>query len=146
MNSNLIQAQISVGELLDKITILEIKRQRITDAGKLDNVERELAVLSGVVAEFVTLDQACKKLMDELREVNSAIWDVEDAIRECERGKDFSDVFVQLARSVYIKNDRRALLKKQINEYTGSLLVEEKSYADYGADAQGSTSRQGSGG
>lgn len=123
-----ILAPISTGELLDKITILEIKAQRITDAGKLRNVDKELTTLRAVVGEFVVLDDLGLGLMDELREINNALWDVEDKLREYETRQDFGEHFIQLARSVYISNDKRALVKKKLNELTGSVLVEEKSY------------------
>ena len=123
-----ILAPISTGELLDKITILEIKAQRITDAGKLRNVDKELTTLRAVIGEFVVLDDLGLGLMDELREINNALWDVEDKLREYETRQDFGEHFIRLARSVYISNDKRALVKKKLNELTGSVLVEEKSY------------------
>lgn len=123
-----LETPVSVGELLDKITILEIKAQRITERQKRDNVERELTVLNAVVSRCVSMDAAVLALVDQLREVNLALWDVEDALRVCEKQQQFDDNFVQLARSVYKHNDWRAELKKRINGLTGSALVEEKSY------------------
>lgn len=130
--SGMVQAPVSVGELLDKITILEIKAERIADEGKLVNVKKELSALNAVAAAAFALDAAGQEIMAALRQVNSLLWDVEDEIRDCERNKDFGSRFIELARSVYRHNDRRALLKKQLNELTGSQLHEEKSYADYG--------------
>ncbi len=128
-DKNRLEAPISVGELLDKITILEIKAQQITDKKQHDNIARELSVLNAVVDRGVKLNQRVVELMDGLRDINKALWDIEDAIRECEKRQDFGPSFIELARSVYKKNDLRAALKRQINELTGSELVEEKSYA-----------------
>lgn len=121
---------VSWGELLDKITILEIKTRRIEDSAKLANVGRELEALNAVVG-VGTLPDGAPVLIDQLRAVNEALWDVEDAIRDCERHKDFGARFVELARSVYHSNDRRAALKRDLNELLGSELVEEKSYQAY---------------
>jgi len=119
---------ISPGELLDKISILEIKADRIVDPVKQANVRSELALLSSVQN---TLPQSSELavLAAELKAVNERLWDVEDAIRECDRRADFGREFVHLARSVYIENDRRAALKRRVNELLGSQLIEEKSYA-----------------
>lgn len=129
MDSQAIQVGISVGELMDKITILEIKALRISDPQKLHNVSRELAELV-TVANALALGSFELACVDDLRLVNSLLWDVEDAIRECEYANDFGDRFVELARSVYKHNDRRADLKKKINQMSGSALVEEKSYSE----------------
>jgi len=123
----------SVGELIDKITILEIKRKRIADPGKLQNIERELAVLM-IVVEQQQLGYPAGVLADlgrELSAVNQQLWTIEDDIRECERQGDFGARFVELARAVYHRNDERAAIKRRINEQCGSELVEEKSYAAY---------------
>lgn len=128
MNSQTIHVGISIGELMDKITILEIKSTRISDPQKLQNVSRELRELAAV-AETLELGSAELVHVDDLRVVNTLLWDVEDAIRECEYSNDFGDHFVKLARSVYKHNDLRADLKKKINQMTGSALVEEKSYS-----------------
>lgn len=118
-------APVSWGELIDKITILEIKAARIADPAKLANVRRELQALTAVRDKQ---GKAPPALAAALREVNGQLWDIEDRIRECEQRGDFGAVFVELARSVYRTNDRRAALKKTINEQMGSELVEEKSY------------------
>jgi len=116
---------ISVGELIDKITILEIKEERITDESKRVNVQHELEALRSIEVPNVSTD-----LVDELREVNRSLWDIEDAIREKERMSEFDERFVELARSVYFTNDRRSRIKRSINEISGSNLIEEKSYND----------------
>jgi len=121
-------APISVGELLDKITILEIKAEAIADPTKRANVVRELAALHAVrrrdVAAIAELDPLC----GELKAVNRRLWEIEDAVRLHEREGRFDARFIELARSVYRENDRRAALKGRINELTGSEIVEEKSY------------------
>ena len=129
MNNILIP--ISPGELLDKITILEIKSQRITDAEKLKNVSTELQLLNDVWTEAVEMDAELEKLKNDLREVNGALWDIEDGIRDEEREKRFGEAFIKFARDVYFTNDQRADIKKQINVYLKSDIVEEKSYQDY---------------
>lgn len=118
-------APVSWGELIDKISILEIKAARIRDAAKLANVRRELAALAAVRDAHGT---APEPLARALRRTNEELWDIEDRIRECEERGDFGPIFIDLARSVYKTNDRRALLKRQINDAMGSELVEEKSY------------------
>lgn len=122
-------APVSWGELLDKITILEIKRDRIASAPAHANVVRELALLQRV-ARQVTQPHALPALIERLRAVNEALWDIEDAIREHEAAGTFGENFVNLARSVYKQNDLRAALKRQINEILASQLIEEKSYAN----------------
>ena len=130
-----IQVPVSWGELIDKIAILEIKSERISDAAKLVNVRAELAALAGVRDANLPSDQ--KVLADlatltaDIKKVNAALWEIEDDIRDCERDKDFGPRFVELARSVYKTNDRRAALKRDINTLLGSELVEEKSYQSY---------------
>ena len=129
----LVEAPISLGEMVDKITILEIKTQNIKDAAKVKNVEHELNVLNDRLATLLD-DQGIAKLdpmKAELKRINGELWVIEDDIRDCERQKDFGDTFVKLARSVYFTNDQRAQIKKDINLAFGSELVEEKSYQDY---------------
>ena len=122
---------VSPGELLDKLTILEIKLDRIGDETKLANVRREHALLSRVWDESGLGGDEVERLRERLREVNEALWEIEDAIREEERERRFGDRFVELARSVYRRNDHRAALKRRINEVLGSHILEEKSYRDY---------------
>ena len=125
--------EVSAGELLDKITILEIKQERIKDAAKLVNIEKELAALERVRKERIPPSPQLHQLIDELKTVNETLWQIEDEIREFERAKNFSESFVNLARMVYHKNDVRAALKRRANELLGSDLVEEKSYKPYDA-------------
>lgn len=122
---------ISPGELLDKLTILQIKCEQIKDAEKLANVQVERRLLQTVVDQHIPVRDDIAALAVDLLAVNQELWKIEDDIRDCERAGDFSDVFVGLARSVYVTNDRRAALKKQVNQALGSAIVEEKSYADY---------------
>jgi hypothetical protein len=124
-------AEISAGELVDKITILEIKLDRIGDEAKRANLARELAGLIQALEQSIGGDEAVAELRRELKMVNAELWRIEDDIRAQERAQDFGAVFVSLARSVYRENDRRADLKRQVNVVTGSALVEEKSYAAY---------------
>ncbi|MGA0951863.1 MAG: DUF6165 family protein [Candidatus Puniceispirillaceae bacterium] len=126
-----LQVPVSVGEVLDKITILQIKLAHISDAAKRANIQNELdALLPLVAGDAFTTDQI-QGLMAELKSVNEALWDIEDDIREKEAAKSFDDEFIRLARAVYVTNDKRAEIKKQINLATGSALVEEKSYESY---------------
>lgn len=122
---------VSPGELLDKISILEIKSERIADADKRANVHRELDLLTGLWHAAGLETSEVTKLRADLRALNESLWDIEDAIRDCERRADFGERFVELARSVYRTNDRRAAVKRAINEALGSGIVEEKSYAEY---------------
>ena len=131
-------APVSPGELLDKLTILDIKLARITNPGQLANVEREHQALSERWQAFVTAAEApafdrdqLQQLQQKLGAINQALWDVEDDLRQCERQQSFDHRFIELARSVYRHNDQRAEVKKQINQLLGSALVEEKSYAQY---------------
>jgi Family of unknown function (DUF6165) len=119
------------GELVDKITILEIKTERIQDAGKLKNVRLELETLAAARDQSLAPPPELAALTAELKRMNAALWDIEDQIRDCERRQDFGPEFIRLARSVYHSNDRRAAVKREINELLGSALIEEKSYAAY---------------
>jgi len=123
--------EVSAGELIDKITILEIKSRRIAEPAKLANVHRELAALVMVRDRelFPSVDLAA--VVAELKQVNEALWRIEDEIRDCERRQDFGPAFIALARSVYQQNDRRAALKRRINDLSGSRIIEEKSYRSY---------------
>jgi len=127
----LLHVPLSVGEVLDKVTILEIKSERITDPAKLGNVRTELDHLRALLVDPVFEDAAVCSLVDALKQVNEALWDIEDDIRAEEAAEQFGSRFIELARAVYVTNDKRALLKKQLNEATGSTLIEEKSYKDY---------------
>ena len=125
----MVSTPCSLGELIDKITILRIKAERIADADKLGNVRRELALLEALAKEEGLVGAALESLVDELAAANTRLWDVEDAVRVCERDKDFGPRFVALARSIYAINDERAALKRALNRLFSSALVEEKSYA-----------------
>lgn len=116
---------VSWGELLDKITILELKRDRITDEAARANVARELALLDAIAAP---VRARVGDLIDEIASVNAALWEIEDAIREEDAAGRFGAEFVRLARAVYTRNDQRAAVKRRINAALGSALVEEKSY------------------
>ena len=122
---------IAPGELIDKITILRIKSERIADEAKLKNVRTELAVLNETLERDVPASDELSRLDAALQAVNEELWVIEDDIRDCERAGDFGDEFIRLARAVYVTNDKRAALKKEINLLLGSTLVEEKSYAAY---------------
>lgn len=129
----LIEAPVSLGELVDKISILEIKQIKIQDADKRRNVERELKVLNDKLNVSLNRDDKERliPLKSQLKDINETLWRIEDEIRDCERERRFDQTFIDLARSVYITNDRRAAAKKAINLNFGSDLVEEKSYSDY---------------
>ena len=122
---------VSVGELIDKITILEIKSERIKDEEKLENVKRELKLLRSVRTKNKLGDANLEKHTAQLKDGNETLWDIEDRIRAKEGREDFDRGFIELARAVYINNDKRADLKREINLAVGSELVEEKSYAAY---------------
>ncbi len=129
-----ISVPISPGELIDKITILEIKLAKITDEKKRANVRHELDVLTATWSGAMAGEDAPPDISDareSLKEVNEALWRIEDDIRECEAEKAFGDRFIELARAVYFTNDKRAALKRDINERLGSKLMEEKSYQSY---------------
>ena len=127
----IITVPVSVGEVVDKVTILEIKSERISDTEKLRNVAAELDALRPLVSGGVFDSAELVALTDGLRAVNAELWDIEDDIRAEEAAGRFGERFIELARAVYVTNDRRAELKKKINLATGSQLVEEKSYEDY---------------
>lgn len=126
-----ISIPISHGELIDKITILEIKSERIDDAAKRANVRAELDLLNATWSADAASRTDIGAERAKLRAVNEALWDIEDRIRLKEKAKAFDAEFVELARSVYIRNDERAAIKRTINETLGSTLIEEKSYQDY---------------
>jgi hypothetical protein len=126
-----ITVEVAPGELLDKLSILSIKRERIVDREKRENVEAEFGLLYETWEQAVPPNERLNTLYAALRQVNEDLWEIEDAIRECERRRDFGKDFVRLARAVYHRNDRRAYLKRQVNELLGSRIVEEKSYAAY---------------
>jgi len=128
---NEILIPISPGELLDKITILQIKSERIADAAKVANVNTELGMLEKVWNEAVSDDEQISMLSSELKSINEALWEIEDDIRDEERNRRFGERFIELARAVYVTNDERANAKKKVNLHLNSSIVEEKSYQDY---------------
>ena len=129
-----ISIELSIGELLDKVTILQIKSERINDEAKLVNINKELNVLTTLWEKSPYSKVDLEENIQALKDVNEALWDIEDKIRDKERDQSFDQEFVELARSVYFTNDKRADIKKAINTKTGSELVEEKSYSDYSAN------------
>jgi hypothetical protein len=130
-SSHGIRVDVSPGELIDKITILQIKLERIGDAAKLANVRLEYDVLMQVYAREIAETAELRALGERLKTINEALWDIEDNIREHERAKTFDAGFVALARSVYRTNDERSAVKRAINELLASKIIEEKSYAAY---------------
>jgi predicted nucleic acid-binding Zn-ribbon protein len=133
--SALVTVRIAPGELIDRITILEIKTEQITDPQQLANVERELTALRAARQQELTVPPMMAgelaRLEADLKRINGKLWRIEDKIRDCERMDDFGPAFIALARSVYQSNDVRAAVKRQINELLGSAFTEEKSYAAY---------------
>jgi hypothetical protein len=126
---------VAVGELIDKITILEIKAARITEPGKLANVLRELGLLREAWHSQPQAPADLEDLRDALKALNLRLWDIEDALRTKEHRREFDAQFIELARSVYLTNDERSALKRKINAVTGSVIIEEKSYAAYQSPA-----------
>jgi post-segregation antitoxin (ccd killing protein) len=122
---------IGPGELVDKITILEIKSERLDSMEKLANVRVELEALVAARDAAIAASEALGRLTAALKSVNEALWQIEDELRDCERSGDFGARFIELARAVYHSNDERAAIKRQINDLLGSNIVEEKSYAAY---------------
>lgn len=126
-----IMVPVAPGELIDKLTILRLKGERITESAKLANVRHEEAVLLAVANAQLPDSARLAVLWEELYAINARLWVIEDDIRQCERAGDFGPRFIALARSVYRVNDERAAVKKAINLHLGSAMIEEKSYADY---------------
>ncbi len=127
-----ILAEISVGELFDKITILNIKTKKINDIEKLINIKNELNFLNNQASSINVKDQdSLSQNINKLQSINEELWDIENHKRECESNKDFGEKFIQLSRDVHFKNDIRAQIKKEINLLTDSIIVEEKEYSKY---------------
>ncbi len=131
MNNHIILAPVSLGELLDKIVILEIKQKRISDEAKLANIRTELQSLLAILPPSIQGNPEIDAWEKALREANEELWDLEDRIRDKERANDFGPEFIEVARLIYRTNDKRANAKKMINTICGSALVEEKSYQPY---------------
>ena len=130
MNNKLdkILAEISAGELIDKITILEIKKTKILNKEKLNSIEKELSSLNNTMKKFISDKSKINNLISELKEINLKLWDIEDGKRAAEKNNDFGDQFIELARNVYKFNDKRAKIKLAINNALGSNIKEVKSY------------------
>ena len=129
--SKKILSEISPGELLDKISILEIKLVKIKDKKSLENVNREYESLIEVKKTFITQSKKLDDLINKIKEVNLTLWNIEDKIRICEKNKDFGKDFIELARGVYFTNDKRSRIKSEINDIFESRIREEKQYVDY---------------
>ena len=129
--SDQINVPISPGELVDKITILEIKKEFIDDINKLKNIKHEYDLLMQIYSNDVSQTDGVDSLKSKLKNINLSLWKIEDDIRDCERDKIFKERFVQLARDVYFTNDKRSKVKLEINLLLNSTLLEEKSYKDY---------------
>ena len=128
---NKIIVEVSVGELLDKISILEIKKEKIKDPEKLRFIFNEHSILKDQLEKNVKSDKKLEKLFQELKEINAKLWIIEDDKRDCERNKDFGEKFVKLSRDVHFLNDDRAKIKLEINNHTGSVIKEIKEYTSY---------------
>lgn len=131
MPTTSVSIEISPGELIDKITILMIKSERVKDPAKLENVRTELTLLEDARGKQITASPDLQVLEGELKTINETLWEIEDDIRDCERAKEFGDRFIELARAVYKTNDERSRVKRNINELLGSSIMEEKSYQSY---------------
>tara|TARA_B100001564_G_scaffold132461_1_gene110976 strand:- start:1406 stop:1795 length:390 start_codon:yes stop_codon:yes gene_type:complete len=128
---NKIIVEVSIGELLDKISILEIKKEKIKDPEKLNFINNEHLILKDQLDKNIKSDDKLKKLFKNLKEINSKLWSIEDNKRECEKNKDFSEKFIKLSRDVHFLNDDRAKIKLEINNHTGSTIKEIKEYTKY---------------
>ena len=129
--SKKIQSEISAGELLDKISILEIKLQKITNKNNLEEVKKEYEILKDTQRSAVEFSDKIKNLFNSIKEVNLKLWNIEDEIRICEKNNDFGNKFIELARKVYLNNDKRSKIKSEINKTLGSNIKEIKQYVDY---------------
>ena len=128
---NKIIVEVSIGELLDKISILEIKKEKIKDPKKLKFVKNEHSILKKQLENNVKSDNKLEEYFQALKEINSKLWVIEDDKRECEKNKDFGEKFIKLSRDVHFLNDDRAKIKLQINNHTGSVIKEIKEYTNY---------------
>ena len=128
---NKIIVEVSIGELLDKISILEIKQEKIKDPTKLEFISNEHSILKNQLDKNIKSDQRLDKLFQSLKEINAKLWVIEDDKRQCEKDKDFGEKFIKLSRDVHFLNDDRAKIKLEINNYTGSSITEIKEYTSY---------------
>ena len=129
--SKKILSEISAGELLDKISILEIKLEKIEDKNNLKEIKKEYKILQKIQNSSIKFDDKIKKLFNSIKKVNVKLWNVEDKLRICEKNKDFSKNFIELAREVYFNNDKRSKIKSEINKILGSNIREVKQYINY---------------
>ena len=128
---NKILVEVSVGELLDKISILEIKQEKIKDTEKLNFINEEHSILKDQLNDNVKIDKKLTELFESLKQINAKLWVIEDDKRQCEKEKDFTDNFIKLSRDVHFLNDDRAKIKLEINNHTGSKIKEIKEYTNY---------------
>ena len=128
---NKILVEVSVGELLDKISILEIKQEKIKDTEKLKFIEKELTILKDQLNNNIKSDQKLNELFVKLKKINAKLWIIEDDKRQCEKDKDFTEKFIKLSRDVHFLNDKRSKIKLEINNITGSKIKEIKEYTNY---------------
>ena len=128
---NKILVEVSVGELLDKISILEIKQEKIKDPEKLKFINEEHSILKDQLNKNVKSDQKLNELFESLKQINAKLWVIEDDKRQCEKEKDFTETFIKLSRDVHFLNDDRAKIKLEINNHTGSKIKEIKEYTSY---------------
>ena len=131
IKSKKILSEISPGELIDKISILEIKLEKIKNKASQDEINKEYNILKEVQNSSIEITEKLKTLLKEIKEVNLNLWNIEDKLRICEKNKDFGQTFIELARNVYINNDKRSKIKSKINEVSGSNIKEIKQYVDY---------------
>ena len=131
IKSKKILSEISAGELIDKISILEIKLEKIKNKASQDEINKEYNILKEVQNSSIEMTEKLKTLLIEIKEVNLNLWNIEDKLRICEKNKDFGQTFIELARGVYLNNDKRSKIKSKINEVSGSSIKEIKQYVDY---------------
>tara|TARA_Y200000002_G_scaffold242193_1_gene200331 strand:+ start:230 stop:619 length:390 start_codon:yes stop_codon:yes gene_type:complete len=128
---NKILVEVSVGELLDKLSILEIKKDRIKDPDKLNFIKEEYVILKNQFEKNIKIDEKLKNLFETLKDINNKLWDIENEKRLCEKNSDFGDVFIKTSRDIHFLNDKRGNIKLEINNYSGSKIKEIKEYTNY---------------
>ena len=133
--SKKILSEISAGELLDKISILEIKLEKIKDKNSQEEIKKEYKILKEIQNSSIKYEDRIKNLINSIKEVNIKLWDAEDKLRICEKNKDFGKSFIELAREIYFNNDKRSKIKSEINKILGSNIKEIKQYANYSTDS-----------
>ena len=128
---NKILVEVSVGELLDKLSILEIKKDRIKDPNKLNFIKEEYVILKNQFEKNIKIDEKMKNLFETLKDINNKLWDIENEKRLCEKNSDFGEVFIKTSRDIHFLNDKRGNIKLEINNYSGSKIKEIKEYTNY---------------